>query len=229
MESTSLKAQTRTVISKGLNRLRRDGLLPGVLYGSNVDPVALQLPAHEAGQLLTRLQGTVLIDLEVDGQTHTTIVRELQRDVLRGNPVHVDFMAVDMEQVLNIMVPINLVGESPAVATGEYAVMTSLYELEVECLPKDIINIIEVSVEGLTDLGDTILVSDVVVPEGINILTDSEEAVARVAYAGIVEVEEEEEEEEGLELDAEDVEVIEKGKGTDDEFDESSDNAESTE
>ena len=229
MESTLLKAQTRTIISKGLNRLRRDGLLPGVLYGSNMDPVALQLPAHEAGQLLTRLQGTVLIDLEVDGQTHTTIVRELQRDVLRGNPVHVDFMAVDMEQVLNIMVPINLVGESPAVATGEYAVMTSLYELEVECLPKDIINIIEVSVEGLTDLGDTILVSDVVVPEGINILTDLEESVARVAYAGIVEVEEEEEEEEGLELDAEDVEVIEKGKGTDDEFDESSDNAESTE
>ena len=228
MESTSLKAQTRTVISKGLNRLRRDGLLPGVLYGSNVDPVALQLPAHEAGQLLTRLQGTVLIDLEVDGQTHTTIVRELQRDVLRGNPVHVDFMAVDMEQVLNIMVPINLVGESPAVATGEYAVMTSLYELEVECLPKDIINIIEVSVEGLTDLGDTILVSDVVVPEGINILTDLEEAVARVAYAGIVEVEEEEEEE-GLELDAEDVEVIEKGKVADDDFEESSDNAESIE
>ncbi|MEE3228677.1 MAG: 50S ribosomal protein L25 [Chloroflexota bacterium] len=229
MESTSLKAQTRTVIRKGLNRLRRDGLLPGVLYGSNVDPVALQLPAHEAGQLLTRLQGTVLIDLEVDGQTHTTIVRELQRDVLRGHPVHVDFMAVDMEQVLTIMVPINLVGESPAVATGEYAVMTSLYELEVECLPKDIINIVEVSVEGLTELGDTILVSDVVVPEGINILTDLEEAVARVAYAGIIEVEEEEEEEEGLELDAEDVEVIEKGKGTDDEFDESSDNAESTE
>ena len=68
-----------------------------------------------------------------------------------------------------------------------------------------------------------------VVQEVINILTDLEESVARVAYAGIVEVEEEEEEEEGLELDAEDVEVIEKGKGTDDEFDESSDNAESTE
>ena len=228
MESTLLKAQTRTIISKGLNRLRRDGLLPGVLYGSNTDPVSLQLPAHEAGQILIRLQGTVLIDLEVDGQTHTTIVRELQRDVLSGYPVHVDFMVVDMEQVLTIMVPINLVGESPAVATGEYAVMTSLYELEVECLPKDIINIIEVSVEGLTDLGDTILVSDVVVPEGINILTDLEEAVARVAYAGIVE-EEEEEEEEGLELDAEDVEVIEKGKVADDDFEESSDNAESIE
>ena len=82
MESTLLKAQTRTVISKGLNRLRRDGLLPGVLYGTNMDPIALQLPAHEAGQILTRLQGTVLIDLEVDGQNHTTIVRELQKDCL---------------------------------------------------------------------------------------------------------------------------------------------------
>ena len=229
MESTLLKAQTRTVITKGLNRLRRDGLLPGILYGTDMNPVALQLPAHEAGQILTRLQGTVLIDLEVDGKNHTTIVRELQRDVLTGHPLHVDFMAVDMEQVLTITVPINLVGESPAVATGEYTVMTSLYDLEVECLPKDMINIIEVSVDGLTDLGDSILVSDVIVPEGIKILTDLEEAVARVAYAGIVEVEEEEEEEEGLELDAEDVEVIEKGKGADDDFEETSDNIASTE
>ena len=194
-----------------------------------MNPVALQLPAHEAGQILTRLQGTVLIDLEVDGQNHTTIVREVQRDVLTGHPLHVDFMAVDMEQVLTITVPISLVGESPAVATGEYTVMTSLYDLEVECLPKDMINIIEVSVDGLTDLGDSILVSDVIVPEGIKILTDLEEAVARVAYAGIVEVEEEEEEEEGLELDAEDVEVIEKGKGADDDFEETSDNTASTE
>ena len=229
MESTLLKEQTRTVITKGLNRLRRDGLLPGILYGTDMNPVALQLPAHEAGQILTRLQGTVLIDLEVDGQNHTTIVRELQRDVLTGHPLHVDFMAVDMKQVLTITVPISLVGESPAVATGEYTVMTSLYDLEVECLPKDMINIIEVSVDGLTDLGDSILVSDVIVPEGIKILTDLEEAVARVAYAGIVEVEEEEEEEEGLELDAEDVEVIEKGKGADDDFEETSDNTESTE
>ena len=229
MESTLLKAQTTTVIAKGLNRLRRDGLLPGILYGTDMNPVALQLPAHEAGQILIRLQGTVLIDLEVDGKNHTTIVRELQRDVLTGHPLHVDFMAVDMEQVLTITVPINLVGESPAVATGEYTVMTSLYDLEVECLPKDMINIIEVSVDGLTDLGDSILVSDVIVPEGIKILTDLEEAVARVAYAGIVEVEEEEDEEEGLDLDAEDVEVIEKGKGADDDFEETSDNTASTE
>ena len=229
MDNASLEAQTRTVIGKGLNLLRRNGLLPGVLYGSKIEPIALQLPAHEAGQVLTRLQGTVLIDLELDGQSHTTIVRELQRDVLRGHPLHVDFMAVDMDQVLTITVPISLVGESPAVATGEYAVMTSLYDLEVECLPKDIINLIEVNVEDLTELGDTILVSDIDVAEGITILTDMEEAVARVAYAGIVEVEEEEEEEDGLELDAEDVEVIEKGKVSDDDFEESSDNAGSTE
>lgn len=229
MDTVLLKAQTRTVISKGLNQLRLNGLLPGVLYGSNIEPIVLQLPAHEAGQLLTRLQGTVLIDLELDGQNHIVIVRELQRDVLRGHPLHVDFMSVDMDQVLTITVPISLVGESPAVATGEYAVMTSLYELEVECLPKDIINVIEVNVEGLTELGDTILISDLDVPEGITMLTDLEETVARVAYAGIVEVEEEEEDEEGLELDAEDVEVIEKGKVADDDFEESSDNAEGTE
>ena len=175
MESTILKAQTRTVIAKGLNRLRRDGLLPGILYGTDMNPVALQLPAHEAGQILTRLQGTVLIDLEVDGQNHTTIVRELQRDVLTGHPLHVDFMAVDMEQVLTITVPISLVGESPAVATGEYTVMTSLYDLEVECLPKDM------------------MFEQKIIKEKIN------------------------------------VEVIEKGKGADDDFEETSDNTASTE
>ena len=158
MDTASLKAQKRTTVRKGLNQLRREGLLPAVLYGASMEAVALQLQAHEAGQLLTRLQGTVLIDLLVDGEKHTAIVRELQRDVLRGDPLHVDFMAVAMDQTLTITVPITLVGEAPAIATGELAIMTGISAVEAECLAKDVVNALEVSVEVLSELGDTLTV-----------------------------------------------------------------------
>ena len=216
MDTVSLNAQKRTTVRKGLNQLRRDGLLPAVLYGSAMEAVPLQLQAHEAGQMLTRLQGTVLIDLLVDGEKHTTIVRELQRDVLRGEPVHVDFMAVAMDQMLTISVPITLVGAAPAVATGEYAVMAGISEVEVECLARDMVNSLEISVEALDELGDTLTVTDLIVPPGVTILSDPQGTVARVSYAGILETEEEVEED-ILELDAEDVEVIEKGKVAEDE------------
>jgi large subunit ribosomal protein L25 len=211
MDTASLQAQKRTTVRKGLNQLRREGFLPGVLYGPSIEAMQLQLPAHEAGQLLTRLRGTVLIDLLVDGEKHTTIVRELQRDVLRGDLLHVDFMAVAMDQMLTISVPIRLVGESPVVVTGEYAVMAGISEVEVECLARDMVNSLEIGVEILDKLGDTLTVADLNAPPGVTILSDSEDTVARVVYAGILETEEEEQEED-LELDAEDVEVIEKGK-----------------
>lgn len=217
MDKTLLKAEKRNVIGKGIKKLRRDGWLPAILYGPSLDPVAIQLSALEASNVLRRIQGTVLIDLEVEGNIHTTIVRDLQSDILRGNPTHVDFFAVDMLQKLTINVPISLVGESIADASGELAVMTNLFEVQVECLPNDIINVLEVDKESLTELGDTLIVADIEVPEGITILTDSNETVARVAYAGIIEVEEEVEDEEALDIDAEDVEVIEKGKSSDDE------------
>lgn len=225
MDTLSLDAQKRTHVRKGINRLRREGLLPGVLYGPLMEAVPLQLPAHEAGKVLTRLQGTVLIDLLVDDEKYTVIVRELQRDVLRGDALHVDFMAVSMDQMLTITVPITLVGESPAVATGEYAVMSGVSEVQVECLARDMVNSLEISVEPLSELGDILSVADLISPQGVTILSDPEDTVARVTYAGTLETEDEEEVEEmDLELDAADVEVIEKGKVIDE--DEASDGGE---
>ena len=214
MDTESLQAQKRTTVRKGLNQLRREGFLPAVLYGPSIEAMQLQLPAQEAGQLLTRLRGTVLIDLLVDGEKHTTIVRELQRDVLRGDLLHVDFMAVAMDQMLTISVPIKLVGESPVVVTGQYAVMAGISEVEVECFARDMVNSVEISVEALAELGDTLTVADLDAPPGVTILSNSNDTVARVAYAGILETEEEEKED-TLALDAEDVEVIEKGKVSD--------------
>ena len=224
MVKTLLKAEKRNVTRKGLNPLRQEGLLPAVLYGPHIEPIEIQLDAHVAGQILNRLQGTVLIDLDVDGKSYATIVRDVQTDVLRGNLIHVDFLAVDMNKTLIINVPLEQVGDSIAAASGEYAIMTNLFEVQVECLPNNMISVLEVNIENLSELGDTISVSDIDIPEGVNILTDSNETIARVAYSGIVEVEEATEDEEGLDIDAEDVEVIEKGKIADDDSEESGDN-----
>ena len=220
METITMTVETRTTLRKGLGALRGSGYLPGIVYGDATDPIPVQLNEHRASQILNRLQGTALIELDIEGKVYQTVVREIQRDVLSGKILHVDLMAVAMDQVISMTVPIQLIGDSPAAATGELAVVTSLTEVEVECLPEHIVGSVEASVESLSELGDVLTVSDLVVPDEITVLRDQEEVIARVAYAGLVE---EEEEEEVLEIDAEDVEVIDRGREDPDETEEAED------
>lgn len=211
METITITAEARATLRKGLGALRRNGYLPAIIYGAVTEPIPVQLHAHHTSQILNRLQGTALIELNLDGEVYQTVVREIQRDVLTGNLLHVDLMAVAMDQVISMTVPIQLVGDSPATSTGEFAIIPGTNEVEVECLPEHIISSIEVSVEALSELGNVLTIADLVIPAEITVLTDVEEVIARVAYAGLAE---EEEEEEMLEIDAEDVEVIDKRMDT---------------
>lgn len=221
METITMTGETRVTLRKGLGALRRSGYLPGVMYGAGTAPIPLQLKENHASQILNRLQGTVLIDLNLDGNVYKTVVREIQRDVLSGGVLHVDLMAVAMDQVLSMTIPIHLVGEAPAAATGEFAVITGLNEIEVECLPADIISSVEANVDSLSEMGDVLTVKHLVLPDEITVLTEQEEVIARVSYAFSVE---EEEEEEVSEIDAEDVEVIEKGREYSEEDEQESEN-----
>ena len=223
METITMTVETRTTLRKGLGALRDSGYLPGIVYGDIADPIPVQLNQQHASQILNRLQGMALIELNIEGKVYPTVVREIQRDVLNGNILHVDLMVVAMDQVISMTVPIQLIGESPAAATGELAVVPSLTDVEVECLPEHIVSSVEASVEGLSELGDVLTVSDLVVPDEVTVLRDQEEVIARVAYAVRVE---EEEDEEALEIDAEDVEVIDRGKEDAEETEEAEDSEE---
>ena len=98
MEIVELSANIRTRKRKGIKALRREGLLPAVVYGALPEPLAVQLDTHSTTQILRRLHGTTLIDLKVAGRTHKSLVREVQRDVIRGHLMHIDFLA-DCEDI----------------------------------------------------------------------------------------------------------------------------------
>ncbi len=206
-DTINLTAQTRTALGHKTGALRRAGKLPGVLYGPGTDTISLELDAKEATRILTQIRGMRLIDLTVDGAPHRTLLRSIQRDSIRGTLLHVDFYKVAMDRAIRVTVHINLVGEAPALKDGDGVVVTGLTEVEIECLPGDMVSEIDADISVLQAVGDAIHVKDLYVPNTVKILTDDEELVARVTYQA---VEEEPAEEEAAPGGAE-VEVIERG------------------
>jgi large subunit ribosomal protein L25 len=148
------------------------------------------------------------------------VVREVQKDIIYGTLRHVDFMAVSLTEKLQTAVPIELIGQAPAELNMAAVVVTGISELEIECLPQDMPERIEVDATVLEDIDSVIYVKDLDLPDNIDVLSDPDELIAGVTYVTIEEEEEEEEEGELAELLDEDMEpeVIEKGKQEDEDF-----------
>jgi large subunit ribosomal protein L25 len=179
-EILKLSAKRRTVIGKGLGQLRRDGQLPAVLYGHGVEATPIQLPAREASRVLRAVRGSELIELTVDGQAHQVLLQDRQRDSLRGHYLHLDFLAVDMTRKLRANIPLRLVGASFAVQSLAGVLVRGVTEIEVECLPADLVNVLDVDISSMRDIGSALHVRDVVVPPALTVMTGPDELVARV-------------------------------------------------
>jgi large subunit ribosomal protein L25 len=206
MNTIPMTAEHRTAVRRGLGALRRSGKLPAVLYGSDKTPVTLQLNSREASRTLNRIVGTALIDLDVNGETHKALVREIQRNFVTDEILHVDFYEVAMDRVMRVYVPLRQVGVAPAVTLLGGILVRGLADIEIECLPGDLVSGIEVDLTVLMAIGDSIHVSDLPVPSTIKVLTHGDEQVARVTYASTEELTAEKPEV------AAEVEVVEKGK-----------------
>jgi large subunit ribosomal protein L25 len=213
MEKVVIEAQPRQVIGKQVRALRRQGLLPAVIYGSHIEPIPVSLNFHDASLLLPKVSSSQLVEVDVNGQKHTALVRERQRHPVTGDLLHVDFQAVSLTEKLRVNVGLQFVGEAPAVKMYNAVIVTSLEELDVECLPGDLPNHLEVDLSALEQIGDAIYVRDVPRPPRVEVLTDPDEVVA-VATAPEAE---EEVAAEALAGPAE-PEVIEKGKKEEEEF-----------
>jgi len=220
-EQIVIEAQKRTVKGKKVGALRRQGILPGIIYGKigkeQIDPIPIQLDLHEVSQTIKKLTASSLVTIDVDGETYPAILREVQRDIIYGTLRHVDFMAVSLSETLQTAVPVELIGQAPAEINMAAVVVTGISELEIECLPQDLPERIEVDATVLVDIDSVIYVKDLDLPENISVLTDPDELIAGVTYVTIEEEEEEEEEAELVELLEGEVEpeVIEKGKKED--------------
>jgi large subunit ribosomal protein L25 len=205
MEEIVLNAKRREVIGKQVKALRRQGEIPAVIYGRNYEPVAITLNFREASRILPGLSSSHLIKVDVDGEPYTTLVREKQRHPVRGDLIHVDFLAVSMTEKLRASVPLAFEGVSPAVEDQDGILVTSLEQVEVESLPRDLPERIAIDISRLLNIGDSITVRDLVVPAKVEILTNQDEIVAVVTAPAAEEVEEVAEA-------ADEPEVIERGK-----------------
>ena len=214
MEQLKLQATPRTVIGKQVKQLRREGLLPGIIYGRSIEPLAVQFDAHEARSIANQAGSSSLINVYVAGTPtpYSVIIRDVQWDYLKRVLIHLDLQALSMTEKVRVQISINLVGAAAAVEELGGVLLHLVNEVDAECLPSALVPAIDVDISELTQIGDSISVKDVVVPEGIEILTDAEETVVQIS-AVIEEVEEVEEV--VVELEAGEVEVVgEEGEET---------------
>ncbi len=187
-----LNAEARQPDGKGAARkLRAAGLVPGVVYGHDMAPVAVAVDARDLYHILhTDAGSNVLIDLHVGPERHLTLPREIQRDHIRGLFTHVDFLAVRRDQAITLDVPVELTGESHGVKEGG-VVEHHLWEVKVECFPQNVPEHIEFDITGL-GIGDGLKAGDLTMPKDVTLVTDPEASIMAVVPPPILRLEEEE-------------------------------------
>jgi large subunit ribosomal protein L25 len=186
-ETYTLDAQSRGVTGKKVGQLRTQGLVPAVIYGAKIQPIHVQIPYRALEITLGKAGGTHLIDVNVDGTVQTVLARAVQRDVIKGSILHVDFLAIDKTSKITTEIPVHLIGESPAVQTRQGIVQHELMAIEVEALPADLIDQVSVDLAALKSFGDVITVGDLSLPAGVTALADAETVIARIVAQKVVE------------------------------------------
>lgn len=202
MEQIELSAEKRNITGKKVKRIRAQGQVPAIIYGSEIKPIPIQIDEIELARTLLRAGANRLINVNVagDDDPHVTLARDVQRDILTRNLLHVDFQEVVLTETITSDVPINLEGTPSIVERGEALVNQMLYSITIEALPTDLIPVINLDVSELEEVDDAILVGDLDLPGSVTIRTDPDEMIVRISHP---EMDVEELEEEPLEEEVE--------------------------
>jgi large subunit ribosomal protein L25 len=190
MADSTLTAELRSDKgSRPAGRLRREGRLPGVLYGLGEESVSVTVNAHQLGTILSSKSGAnTLITLQIDGRDQLALARQIQRDAVKGSLVHVDFVRVRADQTIQAEVRLDLQGEPEGVSNGGMLEQL-MHTLTVEGKPGQLPNEIAHDVSAL-ELGDQLHVGDIKVPAGIIVVNDTEELIATISMPRGLEAEE---------------------------------------
>ncbi len=179
----SLQVASRTVLGKEVKKLRRVGVIPANIYGRHQPSQALQVDQHALERFLAGHRATRVIDLQVDGSNGTVLnalVRHIKRSPRNGKILHVDFLRVSMNEPITVRVPLRLIGTAPAVEVEGGVLLHMLDTLEIECLPGDLPEALELDIGSLKELDDALHVRDVPLPPKVTLLSDPDEPVAKV-------------------------------------------------
>jgi large subunit ribosomal protein L25 len=187
-----LKVTPRDVVGKKVSRLRREGVIPANVYGHGLDSVAIQVPKDQLVHVMRTAGRNEIVYLRLDGdEPRPTFLRQVQRNPVTDAILHADFYQISLKEKVRMEVPVSLVGTAPAEQTYGGTLLHSMDRISVEGLPTDIPSVIEVDVSGLEEIDSAIHVGELSVPEGISVLTDPEQVVAKVAPPHVEKVEEE--------------------------------------
>jgi len=184
MEQVKLKAEIRTKLGKGeVKKLRKTGLIPAVCYGEGEKSIHLEVQLHDLHKALSTSRGeNAVINLKISGghiKDRTVIVKEVQYDPIRDTIHHIDFQHISLTEVIKVEIPIHAKGDSPGVKEGG-VLEHLLWELEIECLPTQIPERIDVDISKLA-IGDSIAVKDLILPPDVKVIQEPEELVIQVA------------------------------------------------
>ncbi len=212
MEKFEINAVKRTVIGKQVGVLRRAGKLPGVVYGHKMDPVAITMELKEATRVLNKATSSSIIVINLEGKEVSTLIREKQMDYLKNLIIHADFQAVSLTEKIRAEVAIEFTGIAPAVKDFSGIVVEGVNKIDVEALPQNLPERFIIDISVLKEIGDSLFVRDIQIPQGVEVLTPVDEMIVLVTAPAAEEVSET-----ALEEGAAEPEVIEKGKKEEDE------------
>lgn len=179
MKRLKLKVEKRKILGKKVKKLRREGVLPGNIYGKDIKSISVQMPQKDFDKAFAEVGETGLVDLEYEDKLIPVLIHNVQADY-RNTPLHTDFYKVNLKEKVKAMVPLELIGEPKAVTDKVGLLMQILNEVEVEALPEELPEKIEANVESLSDLDEQIAVEDLKKPHGVEILTDPSQVVAKI-------------------------------------------------
>lgn len=202
-----MKTLVATMRSKAdkLSTVRSNGMVPAVVYGASVENTSISVSSIDFVKVFKEAGESSTIVLDMGGKKVDVLIHDVQFDPVKSFPLHVDFLAVDMNKPVEVSIPLEFTGVAPAEKSGLGTLVKALHEVEIKALPKDLPHNFVIDISSLATLEDKILVKDIKLGSGVTMLTDGEEIVALVSV-----VKEVKEEETVVDLSA--IEVEKKGK-----------------
>lgn len=181
-EQTDLEVTTRTTLGKANKHLRKEGLIPGNIFGHGQESQAIQLDAVRFDYLRRHgaLRNILTLHLP-DKSTQTVLLRHVQREPKTGHILHVDFSRVSLTERINMRIPLRYVGEAPAVKNEGGVLLHLVDALEVECSASDIVDALDVDISSLAEIDAALHASDVKLPTNFKLVTNPDEPIAKVA------------------------------------------------
>lgn len=208
MEKVVINAEKRDVVGKKVGSLRRQGLIPGVMYGHNEPPFPITMNAREIERVINNLTSSSIVTVKVDGESHQALIRERQKDYIRNQIIHLDFQILSLKEKIRSKIEVKLVGVAPAVKNFNGIVLQEREFIDVEALPADLPERITVDISGLENIGDLIRVGDLDISDAVTVFDDVNDVIVSISGA----MAEEAVEEEVTAAEGTEPEVVEKGK-----------------